>query len=69
MKYSIWRIGPDGNDFELKTAGVTSIKEWALKKALQYNELLLRSEPEIQDRFVVRDEKGREIPLNNARAS
>jgi hypothetical protein len=61
MKYTIWRVTPSGDGFPLSNMGVTSIKERALEKARALNQRLRESEPESDERFIVRDEKGREV--------
>lgn len=61
MKYSVWRVAVDGTAIQIITAGETSVRERALEKARLYNERLLSGEPESTDRFVVRDENGKEI--------
>ena len=61
MRYSIWRIGPDGQAFALTTVGATRDRQRALAKVQSYNEKLKSSDPYSEDRFVARDEKGREL--------
>ncbi len=61
MKYTIWRVNEDGYSFQLVNLGASSNKELALEKARKLNERLKKSEPNIKDRFVVKDEKNREI--------
>lgn len=61
MRYSIWRIGPGGQEFALTTVGATRDRQRALAKADAYNERLKLSDPQSPDRFVARDEKGREL--------
>ena len=55
MRFTIWRVSPGGSAFQITTAGATSVKERALEKAQMFNERLLASEPDSEDRFVVRD--------------
>lgn len=64
MTYTIWRVAPDGIDFQLKTLGKTSNKSLAMEKARKYNEKLYLSNPNEEDRFVVRDQTGREIKIS-----
>lgn len=61
MKYTIWRVAVDGTGLQIVTAGETSLKERAMEKARQYNERLLVGEPNSTDRFIVKDEKGKEV--------
>ena len=61
MKYTIWRVTPAGDGFPLSNTGVTSMKERALEKSRALNQKLRASEPESEERFIVRDEKGREV--------
>ncbi len=61
MKYTIWRISPDGTSIQILTAGETSVLERALEKARIYNERLKSGEPEAEDRFAVLDENGEEV--------
>ncbi len=61
MRYSIWRVSEDGSGFQLTTAGETSMKDRAMEKARVYNQRLQETEPESTDRYVVKDEKGKEI--------
>ncbi|GIX43102.1 MAG: hypothetical protein KatS3mg129_2835 [Leptospiraceae bacterium] len=61
MKYTIWRISEDGDSFPLINLGISSKKEVALEKARRLNERLRQSDPDTKDRFVVRDEKNREV--------
>jgi len=61
MLYTIWRVSPVSDPIEISTSGSTSVKERALQKANMYNEKLKASEPESADRFIVMDEKGREL--------
>lgn len=63
MRYTIWRTDSDGNAFQITTAGATSIKERAFEKARVFNERLQTSEPATVDRYVVRDEEGKELKL------
>lgn len=63
MRYSIWRVGPGGTGFQLNTVGATTSKERAIAKVQLYNERLKQSDPESEDRFVARDEKGRELKI------
>ncbi len=63
MRYTIWRTAQDGNAFQITTAGATTIKERAFEKARVFNERLQTSEPASGDRFVVRDEDGKELKL------
>lgn len=63
MRFTIWRVSPGGSAFQITTAGATSVKERALEKAQMFNERLLASEPDSEDRFVVRDNRGREFKL------
>ena len=63
MRYTIWRTGGDGSSFQITTAGATSIKERAFEKARVFNERLQTSEPASHDRFVVKDENGKELKL------
>ncbi|MCB1137522.1 MAG: hypothetical protein KDK23_02155 [Leptospiraceae bacterium] len=61
MSYTIWRVSPGGESFQLTNMGSTANKERALEKVRTLNERLLQSEPQTQDRFVVRDENGRDL--------
>ena len=61
MKYSIWRISPTGEEILLSTVGSTTNRERAVQKARYYNERLRASDPETEDRFIARDERGREL--------
>lgn len=61
MYYTVWRISISGEAFPLTTIGATSVKERAIEKAKVYNEKLKASDPNSSDKFVVRDEEGREI--------
>ena len=66
MNYTIWRVSPDGGEFQLTSAGISSVKEKAVEKARVLNDKLRESEPDSQDRYVVRDAKGREIRFSVA---
>lgn len=61
MTYTIWRVSPEGDEFRITTAGVTSVRDRALAKVRTFNERLIRSEPGTADRYIVRDATGREI--------
>jgi hypothetical protein len=61
MAYAIFRVGPDGGRFELTTLGRTSDRERALARAQSLNSRLKAAEPDCEDRFIVQDEKGREL--------
>ena len=61
MRYSIWRITADGDAFQITSAGNTTNKEAALEKAENLNKKLISSEPGTLDRFIVRDEIGKEV--------
>lgn len=61
MAYAIFRVGPDGGRFELTTLGRTSDRERALARAQSLNSRLQATEPDCEDRFIVQDEKGREL--------
>jgi hypothetical protein len=61
MRYSIWRVSPGEEPFALTTVGATRDRQRALAKAESYNERLKLSDPQSPDRFVARDEKGREL--------
>lgn len=61
MKYTIWRVTSAGDGFPLSNMGITSVKERALEKARALNQKLKAAEPDTDERFVVRDERGREI--------
>jgi len=60
-RYTIWRVSPGGHNFALTTLGTISSKDRALEKVRAYNERLLATEPDTQDRFVVKDDSGREL--------
>ncbi|MCB1156094.1 MAG: hypothetical protein H7A25_02350 [Leptospiraceae bacterium] len=66
MQYTVWRVSPSGEAFQLTTVGASSVKERALEKAKLYNEKLRSSDPESEDIFVVRDESGKEFRPANA---
>lgn len=66
MQYTVWRVSPSGEAFQLTTVGVSSVKERALEKAKLYNDKLRISDPESKDIFVVRDEFGKEYRPSNA---
>jgi len=66
MRYSIWRLSQDGEAIPLSTVGETSVKDRAFEKMRLYNERLRSSDPSTTDRFVVFDEKGREIKAAQA---
>ena len=61
MTYTIWRVSPEGDEFRITTAGATSVRDRALAKVRTFNERLMRSEPGTADRYVVRDQAGREV--------
>lgn len=63
MKFTIWRISPDGEAFPITGAGETSDREKAINKARAYMEKLRTSEPENADRYVVLDEHKKEIAV------
>jgi hypothetical protein len=66
MQYSVWRVSPSGESFQLTTVGTSSVKERALDKAKVYNEKLRASDPESGDVFIVKDELGKEYRPSNA---
>ncbi|MCB1172810.1 MAG: hypothetical protein KDK39_04565 [Leptospiraceae bacterium] len=61
MAWSIYRVDADGHEIQLTTVGATSSKERALEKVRMYNDRLQSSDPDSLDRFIARDEKGREL--------
>ena len=61
MTYTIWRVSPEGDEFRITTAGATSLRDRALEKARGYNDRLIRGEPGTSDRYIVRDQSGREV--------
>tara|TARA_Y100001937_G_scaffold23899_1_gene34216 strand:- start:256447 stop:256644 length:198 start_codon:yes stop_codon:yes gene_type:complete len=61
MSYTIWRVSPGGESFQLTNMGATANKERALEKVRNLNERLRQSEPDTTDRFVARDENGKEL--------
>ncbi|MCB1165085.1 MAG: hypothetical protein KDK37_14525 [Leptospiraceae bacterium] len=61
MSYTIWRVGQDGESFQLSNMGSTANKERAMEKVRNLNERLHQSEPNTTDRFVVRDASGKEM--------
>ncbi len=61
MKYTIWRVGPYSEEIEITASGVSSVVETAFDKANALNERLHVSEPDCEDRYVVRDSNGMEI--------
>lgn len=69
MLYTVWRVSPSGEAFQLTTVGASSVKERALEKAKFYNDKLRASDPESEDIFVVRDEAGQEFKPTNATKS
>lgn len=69
MLYTVWRVSPSGEAFQLTTVGASSVKERALEKAKFYNDKLRSSDPESEDIFVVRDEVGHEFKPSNASKS
>lgn len=61
MSYTIWRVGADGESFQLTNVGSTANKERALEKVRNLNQRLRESDPETADRFVARDKDGKEL--------
>ncbi|MEQ8351816.1 MAG: hypothetical protein RH862_10050 [Leptospiraceae bacterium] len=61
MSYTIWRVSPDGESFQLTNMGSTANKERAMEKVRALNERLRQSEPSGADRFVARDQNGKEL--------
>lgn len=63
MHWSIYRVSSDGEEFQLGTVGSTSSKERAVEKVRMYNDRLIQSDPKSEDRFIAKDEKGRELKI------
>ncbi len=63
MTYTIWRVSPEGDEFRITTAGATTVRDRALEKVRTFNDRLIRSEPGTRDRYVVRDNAGREVSV------
>ena len=61
VQYTVWRVDPHGDGFQVLGAGTSSVLESALEKAKNLNRLLKQSEPESADRYVVRDTGGCEM--------
>lgn len=51
----------DGEGIPLSTVGETSLKDRAFEKVRLYNDRLRKSDPQTTDRFIVKDQTGREI--------
>ena len=69
MRYTIWRVSEDGDAFPLGSTGSTTVKENALAKAHNLNQKLIASDSETTDRFVVRDDKSREVEATSKKMS
>jgi len=61
VQYTVWRVDPHGEGFQVMSAGTSSVLETSLYKSQVFNERLMQSEPESRYRYIVKDFQRRQI--------
>ncbi|MBE7439302.1 MAG: hypothetical protein HS115_12660 [Spirochaetales bacterium] len=60
--YTIWRVNAIGEAFQIGQPGVLVDKKSAFETARLYSDRLTSSDPGSSDRFIVRNERGEDLP-------